>query len=1136
MSLEQDQSKGTTSRMVRGHSMSGYSEDHLEGMQKIGERVEKVGKPGDQTDTLFRVGKKSREELDKTYAIPKTLETVLANPNGFTIDLRTGEAQKKHYFVSPSKRTETVLDHPPTEQDISDFINKYLPVFESDPKAMLGGWLRQADGRHVLDVSYAEPNQNTAMYMGAHGKQDKIYHGDTDKEFDVAEGIQAMRDNGVYSEEESAKHTATRDALEKILDEDEATNFSIRKKEKDAVKLRMPGLETMTEMKQGIQSLLLPTAKSPEHLAAAIVVGKQLGTFNRDNASAATALRADEMMFTKMGVHDPTLDLTKNPGMKFASDVSQGRPMNAAMKAISDRIATISARLLKALEDAGVPLQKVRENYFPGMWEKKSIRAFNQALKEAFDQGIGKKDSDVNEWTKIQKDWVKNRVEELLKNGEGSDQSALSYLTKAPFKGKESYRKKKTFDDIMTAIEFGLRPVSPNPIELMKLKFSEMGRSLMANRAINEFEAKGDIINVGNNGKPLKKALQEGFNPAEWTKINDKYGTIWHVNEETHMMERIGERWAKRPVADILNNYLSSSIYNNPYFGKAFKLHMGVANLLNQSQLGVFSAFHAGFTTGEVTISQFGEAIKDMYGFAVSGNRSFADVVKSVGRVPGAFIRTPIEGSKILQEWDTPTMNIPANVQIRTLSQTKAARIAMIARAAEIAGGGFRMEQGLKTDWYDKMVQEWHGGQLLKAAMRSPVAFTEMTAKPILEWLVPRQKAGVFGELAGRIIDMNPSKTLDELAPQLRQAWNRVDARLGQVQYDRLFINNTAKNAIQALIRAPGWSGGTIAEIGGSFKDTANFLKEWMKTGKAPENIPDRVAYTIALMTGVATINGLLTYLLTGEKPEGADYWAFRDGSLDEHGRPSRWVLPTYQKDIHAYMEDPGHVLMAKTHPLISLIGDVMKNKDYYGVRIRNVEDPKYQQAGDIAKYGVKQFVPFWMRGASKEAERGGGLIKTLEKTPAKILAPQVGIMPAPSAYTTTEFEKYSQGLHEHLARTKEQFEHSQVKNQLIMNLRRGDPDATQKIYDAMSARTITRRDAMDIHKKARTEPLVASAAFMSLDELATGLRKYASKEEKQKLFRPFLIKLRNKMPELSDEDKAKYIELLQALRTDVGV
>ena len=288
-------------------------------------------------------------------------------------------------------------------------------------------------------------------------------------------------------------------------------------------------------------------------------------------------------------------------------------------------------------------------------------------------------------------------------------------------------------------------------------------------------------------------------------------------------MEKIGERWAKRPVADILNNYLSSSIYNNPYFGKAFKLHMGVANLLNQSQLGVFSAFHAGFTTGEVTISQFGEAIKDMYGFAVSGNRSFADVVKSVGRVPGAFIRTPIEGSKILQEWDTPTMNIPANVQIRTLSQTKAARIAMIARAAEIAGGGFRMEQGLKTDWYDKMVQEWHGGQLLKAAMRSPVAFTEMTAKPILEWLVPRQKAGVFGELAGRIIDMNPSKTLDELAPQLRQAWNRVDARLGQVQYDRLFINNTAKNAIHALIRAPGSSGGTNAEIGGSNKYTAKY-------------------------------------------------------------------------------------------------------------------------------------------------------------------------------------------------------------------------------------------------------------------------------------------------------------------------
>jgi hypothetical protein len=1097
-------------------------------------RVEEGGKLSDQTNTLFRLGRKSREELDKTYAIPKTLATVLANPNGFTIDLRTGEAQKEQYFVSPSKRTETVLDHPPTEQDITDFINKYLPVFESDPKAMLGGWLRQEDGKHVLDVSYAQTDHNTAMYMGAHGKQDKIYHGASETEFDVAEGIQAMKDSGAYSEEESAKYMATRDALEKILDEDEATHFSIRKKEKDAVRLRMPGLETMTEMKQGIQSLLLPTAKSPGHLAAAIVVGKQLGQFNRESAVAATALRADEMMFTRMGVFNPDLPMDKNPGMKFASDVSTGRPMDTALRAISDRIATISARLLKGLDDAGVKLQTVRENYFPGMWEQKSIKAFNMALREAFDQGIGKENSDVNEWSKSQKAWVKNRVDELLKDNKGSDQSALSYLTRTPIKGKESFRKKKTFDDIMTAVEFGLRPVSPNPIELVKLKFAEMGKSLMANRAINEFEAKGDIINVGNNGKPLKKNLQPGFNQADWVKINDKYGTIWHVNEETHMMEKIGERWAKRPVADILNNYLSSSIYNNPYFGKAFKLHMGVANLLNQSQLSILSAFHAGFTTGEVTISQFGEAIKDMYGFAVSGNRSFNDVLKSVGKIPGAFIRTPMEGSRILREYDTPTMNVPSNVQLRQLLQNKATRVAIIARAAEIAGGGFRMEQGLKTEWYDKMLQEWHGGQKLKAAMRSPVAFTEMTAKPILEWLVPRQKAGVFGELAGRVIEMNSDKTLDELAPQLREVWNRIDARLGQVQYDRLFINNTAKNAIQALIRAPGWSGGTIAEIGGSFKDTAKFLKEWMKTGKAPADIPDRVAYTVALMTGVAAVNGLLTYLLTGEKPEGADYWAFRDGGLDEHGRPSRWVLPTYQKDIHAYMEDPGHVLMAKTHPLVSLISDVMKNKDYYGVRIRNVEDPKYQQAGDIAKYGVKQFVPFWMRGAAKEAERGGGFAETLAKTPAKLIAPQVGIMPAANAYTATAFEKYSQGLHEHLARTKEQFEHSKIKNQLVMDLRRGDPQATQKIYDAMTSRTITRKDAADIHKKARTNPLVASAAFMSLEELSVGLKKYASPEERQALLRPFLVKLRNKMTELSPEDRDRYITLLREIRDAV--
>ena len=46
----------------------------------------------------------------------------------------------------------------------------------------------------------------------------------------------------------------------------------------------------------------------------------------------------------------------------------------------------------------------------------------------------------------------------------------------------------------------------------------------------------------------------------------------------------------------------------------------------------------------------------------------------------------------------------------------------------------------------------------------------------------------------------------------MQYIWNRVDSRLGQVVYERLIAKKTAVNVVQALMRAPGWTGGTIVE------------------------------------------------------------------------------------------------------------------------------------------------------------------------------------------------------------------------------------------------------------------------------------------------------------------------------------
>jgi hypothetical protein len=833
------------------------------------------------------------------------------------------------------------------------------------------------------------------------------------------------------------------------------------------VALLTPGLETGRNIKAGIQSLLLPTAKSPEHLKAAEVIGGSLGSMSRAGEIAAKRLQADSRMFDKLGVFDPKIPLKDNPGVKFMSDMSVGRPMAPEMQAIANKVKSLFEDRLRKLEEVGAPLQTVRENYFPGMWKDKA--------------------------------------------------AAEKFMAKRPFKGGESFRKQKVFDDIMEGIDAGLEPISPNPLDLVKLKLAEMDRSIMANKALREFEAKGDVINVDNSGRPLKKALQADFNPADWAKINDKYGTIWFHDPTTNMPVKVGYRMAKKPVAEVMNNYLSSSLYNSPYFGDAFKVYMGTANALNQTQLGVFSAFHAGFTEFEVQISANANVLKDIYGVA-RGNRKIADLGKSIAKAPQAMIRTPIEGGKLLKEWHDPG--------------SQGFQVGQIAKAAELAGAGFKMEGGLRTYQTEKMVRDWYGGNKTKAALRSPIALTELGMKPIMEMLVPRQKAGVFSELAGRIIEQNPGVPLENLRGQFRQAWNRVDARLGQVRYNRLFINNAAKNVIQGIVRAPGWTGGTIAEIGGAPMDVGRFIKEWVKTGKAPANIPDRVAYTLSLAATTAISNAVLTFAFTGEMPKGMDYWAFRDGGTDEQGRPSRFLLPTYAKDVYAWWKNPGHTALAKTHPAASLIGEIIRNTDYYGTVIANPDDPLINRQTERGKHVIKAFVPFWMRGAGKVIGREGGFKEAMTKSPEKVLAPLIGVMPATAAYTKTKAETMiSEFTRSHLpqgARTKEQSEYSQLRGQALRLLRQGKspdefPEGLRKQLGKLSVKQTDK-----ILEEAKISYIESAFKHLTAAE-AMKIWKISTPEERRILSEEYQAKLSRKAKDMTDEEYEDFKKQIKA-------
>lgn len=1037
------------------------------------------------------------------------------------------------------------------------------------------------------------------------------------------------------------------------------------------VKRATPGLDILKNAKEGIQSLLLPGAASPEHLKAAETVGARLGEMHRRQESDIAANEPVWKLFERMGVANEKTPLTRNPGVTFMGAMSTGRKMNPKLTAIGEQMEAQRQKRLKLLADAGAPLQTVRENYFKGMWTQESRDAFNRAMSEAKERGDLPEGFDVNTAPQATKDAIKKRVDELMEKGTAGDgtKDMLPYLTRQPLKGKESFRKQKVFDDIMTGVEFGLRPVSNNPVTIHNVALAEMDRSVMANQLFSDLrgmKASEFTGNPADDGPALREITPYEEVPEGWQKLNDRYGTkygpptvteqefvdrsifnglmkvaqnlginpervfragrgklgyaspsgqtvsqfatelsvlahelghqldfkydLWkrivmdavgfgkrgtptkgasskaradigrelraladltwegrnpdevsthfknyaRKREEkmAHMLEAYiqapkkfrdvapnvfdtfehfitstpevadlakiqpgislekltNERYVGLPIlgyrivpnaaADILNNFLSSSLYNNRYFGDVYKAWMGMANALNQTQLGVGSAFHAGFTAIESQVSAGANMLKDFYGL-LRGNRSLKQFMATLARLPIAMGENITTGDKVLNAWRHP-------------DGTMDPRIEQVARAWELSGGGFTMEKGLQTDQVEKAYSDWFGGNKLRAAARSPIAAVELLAKPIMEWLVPRQKAGVFAHLAWRIIEQNPGKPLEDLKDQFRAAAMRVDARLGQVRYDRLFMNNIAKNVVQGLVRAPGWSGGTIAELGGAFKDAGNFFREWAKTGKMPENLPDRTAYAIALLLGVAAVNAGLTYLFTGKQPEGNDYMAFRTGRQDENGNPERYMLPSYMKDVYAYSQHPGETLMNKSHPLLSLFGELIKNKDYYGVQIRDQDANYLKQAEQAGLHVIKAFTPFWMRGVAKANERGSGL--------AEKALPFIGVMPAPKEMNQSPAYRLAAQINRDRLPaapiTEQQSEHRIARSTAVSALRRGDSAPLQQ---AIASGALKPSDARSIQQKAALPPLAAQVKSLPLDQ-AERVWRIATPKERQEL------------------------------------
>jgi hypothetical protein len=545
----------------------------------------------------------------------------------------------------------------------------------------------------------------------------------------------------------------------------------------------------------------------------------------------------------------------------------------------------------------------------------------------------------------------------------------LSGFGKRPLEGTKSYLKQRTIPTVKQGVALGLEPESYNPVDLIMARVSDMDRFIMANDVWSKLKAQG-LVKFVPTGKDI---------PTGYIKVDDKISSSFQFSPEEKGLILRGGWYMPEKAATIINNYLSPGLAGNPIYNAVRML----GNSLNQIQLGL-SAFHAAFTSIDAVVSKTALEIQKVFAKESTLPERFAAGAKAItSPVAGPYYlwKNLTRGNTLLNDYFAQNPEVPAMVD-----------------ALERAGGRVRMDSFYLNNSVDNFFKALRSGNYPGAALRGPGALIEATSKPLMQWLVPRQKLGVFADGATEILKQAEAGGWSEAKTtlHLQEFWDSVDNRLGQLVYDNLFWNKVLKDSGMLAVRSLGWNLGTFREIGGGVADYAKLPAKAVTGGEI--RMTPKMAYIVALPYVTALLGAAVFYLYNGKAPETLlDYFYPRTGKIKSDGNPERITLPTYMKDIFAYRAEGTQALLNKVHPEISAIADMIQNQDYYGTEIRNPNDPLVKQLQDLFAYQAKQFVPFTITNYLARQSAGEGPVSAAQSF--------FGITPAPGYITKTPLQ-----------------------------------------------------------------------------------------------------------------------------------
>jgi GGDEF domain-containing protein/2'-5' RNA ligase len=629
-------------------------------------------------------------------------------------------------------------------------------------------------------------------------------------------------------------------------------------------------------------------------------------------------------------------------------------------------------------------------------------------------------------------------------------------------------------------IALGLEPKTWNPVDMALMKHAEIQRYIFGLETVQRMKAEGLAR--------FYKSANDA--PPGWVPLDDRFATVTRRNDQGELV-LMGHYYAPADAAKPFNNFVSRGLQGR---SSALDAAFALNNSMNAVQLGL-SAFHA-------TASVLHSAVADVaLGLQQMSQGRIGEGAAHIGRaaVPGLSAARAIRaGSLVGREY---------------LDPGSAARYEAEAEWAARAGG--RPEQSLtltppKWRQLTEDIRQRNWGRAGKGAL--PAAL-DAAGSWLMHGMVPRIKLGVFQDMAANILkEAGRNNWGDrEVRAQMQKAWDAVDNRFGQMVYDNLFWHRTALDAARLGVRSVGWNLGSAREYGGGAADAARAFARAV-SGRKPE-LTARTAFTLATPIYFAMATAVMDYLLTGhgpdEKKHGLAAYFFpekADGTL--------MSFPGYMKDWYAFGHDPVGTAIHKASPMLTTLASMMQNKDYYGDKIRNVDDPMVRQAWDAAKYLGEQYVPFSVRSIQEQREKaGGGLLATLggkSKGEMGVLG-YAGFQPATLAVQDTpamNLARHYEDEAPEAPRTAESREHGKEYRALVEGLREGNLDE-QKLEEAFKSGKLNGRDWKRAKREAFETPLASAVSRLSLPQ-AVEVWKKATPEERAGLAPALRVKLAN--------------------------